>query len=182
MYAKNLSLLHAICLSETDAYHKSLSTKLEDYDPVRAASFLACYITSKAIIETGRDPVSERLENFDMLSVYQAYALIVYAYLVLPLAEDEVFANIEEDQIVIAKSLFSELETEEIVDIIDSGMRKFKLIGEAESENWVDFREEMNKSIIAFLVAGTDDSAPYQKEELIPVLGTYLSWLCESFS
>jgi hypothetical protein len=110
-------------------------------------------------------PADERYENFDMLSVYQAFALMTYAYLVLPLESEEITGNLDEDQIVIAKTLFSELGTEELVDIVESGMRKFTLVGNADAEHWVNYREDMNKAVIAFVVAGTDDAAPFEKEE-----------------
>ena len=184
-YSKNLSLLHALCLSETHtAQDAPLSSNLEDYDPVKAASYLACYITAKAIKEASRSPADERYDNFDMLSVYQAFALMVYAYLVLPLGSEEIVADLEQDQIVIAKSLFAELTNEELADIVESGMRKFHLIGDADAdaEHWTHFREDFDKAVIAFLVAGTDDAAPFEKEELIPVLGAFLSMLCEAFA
>ena len=182
-YSKNLSLLHALCLAEVrDELEAQPSANLEDYDPVKAATYLACYITFKAIKESGRIPADERYENFDMLSVYQAFALMTYAYLVLPLASEEIVGNLNEDQIVIAKTLFSELGTEELVDIVESGMRKFTLVGNADAEHWANYREDMNKAVIAFVVAGTDDAAPFEKEELIPVLGAFLSILCEAFA
>lgn len=180
-YSKNLSLLHALCLAEDLTEEDApLSSHLEDYDPVKAASYLACYITAKAIKEASRSPADERYDNFDMLSVYQAFALMVYAYLVLPLGAEDVVADLEQDQIVIAKSLFAELTNEELADIVESGMRKFHLVGDA--EHWTHFREDFDKAVIAFLVAGTDDAAPFEKEELIPVLGAFLSMLCEAFA
>lgn len=182
-YSKNLSLLHALCLAELrDELETQPSTNLDDYDPVKAASYLACYITSKAIKEAGRMPADERYENFDMLSVYQTFALMTYAYLVLPMASEEIVPDLEQDQIVIAKTLFSELGAEELADIVESGMRKFSLVGNADAEHWANFREDMNKVVIAFVVAGTDDAAPFEKEELIPVLGAFLSMLCEAFA
>ncbi len=182
-YSKNLSLLHALCLAELrDELETQPSTNLDDYDPVKAASYLACSMTSKAIKEAGRMPADERYENFDMLSVYQAFALMTYAYLVLPMASEEIVPDLEQDQIVIAKTLFSELGAEELADIVESGMRKFSLVGNADAEHWANFREDMNKAVIAFVVAGTDDAAPFEKEELIPVLGAFLSVLCEAFA
>ena len=182
-YSKNLSLLHALCLAEGRTEQDApLSSNLEDYDSVKAASYLACYITAKAIKEASRSPADERYDNFDMLSVYQAFALMVYAYLVLPLGAEDVVADLDQDQIVIAKSLFAELTNEELADIVESGMRKFHLIGDADAEHWTHFREDFDKAVIAFLGAGTDDTAPFEKEELIPVLGAFLSMLCEAFA
>jgi hypothetical protein len=107
---------------------------------------------------------------------------MTYAYLVLPMASEEIVPDLEQDQIVIAKTLFSELGAEELADIVESGMRKFSLVGNADAEHWANFREDMNKAVIAFVVAGTDDAAPFEKEELIPVLGAFLSVLCEAFA
>ena len=98
------------------------------------------------------------------------------------LCAEDVVADLERDQIVIAKSLFTELTNEELADIVESGMRKFHLIGDADAEHWTHFREDFDKAVIAFLVAGTDDAAPFEKEELIPVLGAFLSMLCEAFA
>ena len=181
-YSKSLSLLHALCLTESRDNVEALSSNLEDYDPIQAATYLACYITVKAIKEAGRSPVDERYDNFDILSVYQAFALMTYAYLVLPLGSEEIVADLEQDQIVIAKSLFSELSAEELADIVESGMRKFSLVGNADAEHWTNFREDLDKAVIAFVVAGTDERAPFEKEELIPVLGAFLSMLCEAFA
>ena len=108
--------------------------------------------------------------------------IFMFLFLVLPLAADEIVADLEQDQIVIAKSLFSELGAEELADIVESGMRKFSLVGNADAEHWTNYREDMNKAVIAFVIAGTDDTAPFEKEELIPVLGAFLSMLCEAFA
>ena len=125
-YSKSLSLLHALCLAESRHDEDALpSSNLEDYPPVEAATYLSCYITFRAIKEAGRLPADERYDNFDMLSVYQAFAMMVYAYLVLPLGSENIVSDLEQDAIVIAKSLFSELTPEELVDIVESGMRKF---------------------------------------------------------
>ena len=182
-YSKNLSLLHALCLAEHRSEEDALpSSNLDDYDPIKAATYLACFITAKAIKEASRSHADERYDNFDMLSVYQAFALMVYAYLVLPLGSENIVADLEQDQIIIAKSLFSELTNEELADIVESGMRKFHLVGDADAEHWTHYREDLDKAVIAFLVAGTDDASPFEKEELIPVLGAFLSMLCEAFA
>ena len=183
-YAKRLSLLHALCLAETRANQQepAPSANLDDYDPLEAATYLACYISFQAIRDAQRSPADERYDNFEMLSVYQAYALLVYAYLTLPLQSRQISAELEQDAIVIAKSLFSELTAEELVDVIESGQRKFNLIGDAEAEHWNNYREDLDKAVVAFLVAGTDENSPYDKEDLIPVFGALLSMLCEAFA
>jgi hypothetical protein len=182
-YSKSLSLLHALCLAESRHDQDALpSSNLEDYPPVEAATYLSCYITFRAIKEAGRLPADERYDNFDMLSVYQAFAMMVYAYLVLPLGSENIVSDLEQDAIVIAKSLFAELTPEELADIVESGMRKFQLIGNADAEHWTNYREDLDKSLIAFVIAGIDDAAPFEKEEVLPVLGAFLSMLCEAFA
>lgn len=182
-YSKSLSLLYALCLAESRHDEDVLpSSNLDDYPPVEAATYLSCYITFCAIKEAGRLPVDERYDNFDMLSVYQAFAMMVYAYLVLPLGSENIVSDLEQDAIVIAKSLFAELTPEELADIVESGMRKFQLIGNADVEHWTNYREDLDKSVIAFVIAGTDDAAPFEKEEVLPVLGAFLSMLCEAFA
>jgi hypothetical protein len=34
---------------------------------------------------------------------------------------------------------------------------------------------------VAFVIAGTDDDSPHDKEEIIPLFGQLLSQLCEAF-
>ena len=84
-------------------------------------------------------------------------------------------------QIVIAKTLFAGLPEAELMEIIDSGFNKFKLIADAEAEHWAEFRENLDKLTVSFLVAGTDDDSPHSKEEVLPMFGQLLSQLCEAF-
>ena len=86
-YSQRLSLLHGIHLAENREEGEA-STDLSDYDPLDAASYLACALTFQAIRLAERSPADERVENFDMLSVYQTFAMLVYAYLALPLGRD----------------------------------------------------------------------------------------------
>jgi len=183
-YSKRLSLLHALCLAETRSSHHEAapSANLEDYDPLAAATYLACYLTFQAIKQAQRSPADERYDNFEMLSVYQSFGLLVYAYLTLPLRAEQITPELEQDSVIIAKSLFSELAPEELVDVIDSGMRKFHLIGDADAEHWNNYREDLDKVVVAFLVAGTDENSPFDKDDLIPVFGALLSMLCEAFA
>ena len=69
----------------------------------------------------------------------------------------------------------------ELVEVIESGLQKFQLIADAEVEHWTEFRENLDKLTVAFVVAGTDDESPHEKEELIPYFGQLLSQLCEAF-
>ncbi|HSH73118.1 MAG TPA: hypothetical protein VK974_08695 [Methylophilaceae bacterium] len=183
-YSKRLSLLHALCLAETRSSNQEAapSANLDDYDPLEAATYLACYISFQAIQQAQRSPADERYDNFEMLSVYQAFGMLAYAYLTLPLGAEQISPDIEQDSVIIAKSLFSELTQEELVDVIESGMRKFRLIGDAEAEHWNNYREDLDKAVVAFLVAGTDENSPFDKEDLLPVFGALLSMLCEAFA
>lgn len=181
-YSKRIKLLHALCLAETarDATAKP-NVDLEDYDALAAADYLSCYVTFRAIQAAERSPSAERTENFDMLSVYQAYALLAYAFFTTPLVREDISPDFATAQITIAKTLFAGLSDAELIEIIESGLQKFKLIGDAEVEHWAEFRENLDKLTVAFVVAGTDDESPHDKEEVIPLFGQLLSQLCEAF-
>jgi hypothetical protein len=181
-YSKRIKLMHALCLAETshDGATKP-NTDLNDYDALAAADFLSCYVTFKAIQSAERSPSAERAENFDMLSVYQAYALLAYAFFTTPLVQEDITPNFAESQITIAKTLFAGLPDAELLEIIEAGFNKFKLIGDAEAEHWIEFRENLDKLTVAFVIAGTDDESPHDKEEIMPLFGQLLSQLCEAF-
>ncbi|HSI38509.1 MAG TPA: hypothetical protein VK946_05510 [Methylotenera sp.] len=181
-YSKNLKLMHALCLADTlrDDEAKP-NINLDDYDALAAADYLSCYVTFKAIQAAERSPLAERTENFDMLSVYQAYALLTYAFLTMPLAQEDISPNLQAAQVTIAKTLFAGLPDAELIEIIESGFNKFQLIGDAEAEHWAEFRENLDKLTIAFVIAGTDDDSPHSKEEVLPLFGQLLSQLCEAF-
>jgi hypothetical protein len=182
-YAKRLSLMHALLLSELRRDNDPQpSADLNDYPPLDAASYIACFVTFQAIRQSGRSPADERHDAFDMLSVYQLFALLSYAFLSMPLQQERLAPEIEQQQYVIAKTLFAELTDEELVDVIESGQRKFNLISQADAEHWQQYRQDLEKAVVAFVVASTDDEAPYNKEELYPVFATLLSMLCEAFS
>ncbi|MEZ0233220.1 MAG: hypothetical protein ACAH12_10305 [Methylophilaceae bacterium] len=182
-YSQRLSFLYALSFNELrQSQGDQPNTDLDDYAPLDAATYLACYITFKAIQQAERSPADERIENFDMLSVYQAYAMLVYTYLTLPLGEEGIEPEFDQAAITIAKSLFSALSNEELVEIVESGNRKYQLIGDAEQEHWMDYREDLDKTVIAFIVAGTDENAPFDQDDIIPLLGALLSMLCEAFS
>lgn len=185
-YSERLSLLYALCLNENrdDSQNPSPipSTNLQDYDPLEAANYLACYITFKAIQQAERSPADERIENFDMLSVYQTYAMLIYAFLVLPLGEEGIAPETEAAAIIVTKTLFAGLPDEEWAEIIESGGNKFQLIADAKQEHWVSYRQDLDKATIAFVIAGTDEDTPFEKEEVIPMFGALLSMLCEAFA
>ncbi len=181
-YSKRIKLMHALCLTEAlrdDEARPNID--LNDYDALASADYLSCYVTFKAIQVAERLPLAERMDNFDMLSVYQAYALLVYAFFTTPLARENISPNFQTAQITIAKTLFAGLPDAELIEIIESGLLKFKLIGDAEVDHWLEFRENLDKLTVAFVIAGTDDESPHEKEDVIPLFGQLLSQLCEAF-
>lgn len=180
-YSQRLKLLHALCLADTFDDDAKASIDLNALDAVDAAHYLASYLTFKAIHEAGRQPGHELHENFDMLSVYQAYALLLFAFLSMPLAQEDISPDYQTAQVTIAKTLFAGISDEQLVEIIESGLHKFKLIGDAEVEHWVEFRENVDKVTVSFVIAGTDDDSPHNKEQMLPIFGQLLSQLCEAF-
>jgi hypothetical protein len=56
------------------------------------------------------------------------------------------------------------------------------LIAEAESEHWLEYRENLDKVTISYLVATTDDDSPHSAEDVLPLFGQLLSQLCEAFT
>jgi hypothetical protein len=179
-YSKHLTLLHALCTAETLRDDQS-APNLADFNALDAADYLSCYVTFKAIQNAQRSPLAERSDNFDMLSVYQAYAMLVFAFLTAPLAIEKITPDFQTAQITLAKTLFAGLPDAELMEIIESGFNKFKLIGDAEAEHWSEFRENLDKLTVSFVVAGTDDDSPHSKEEVLPLFGQLLSQLCEAF-
>lgn len=185
-YSTRLTLLHTLCFAETFNDGAKPNISLDDYSAVDSAQYLASFITFRAIQESGRQPADEHQTNFDMLSVYQAFAMLVFAFLTIPLThEAESSNNIAPDltasQAVIAKTLFAGISDAELIEIIESGFHKFKLIGDAEAEHWAEFRENLDKITVSFVIAGTDDESPHSKEEVLPLFGQMLSQLCEAF-
>ncbi len=181
-YSKRIKLMHALCLADAlrDGEEKP-SADLDEYDALAAADFLSCYVTFKAIQAAERSPQLERSENFDILSVYQAYAPLVYAFLSMPLAREDITPNMQAAQVTIAKTLFAGLPDEELVEIIEAGFNKFQLIADAEVSHWAEFRENLDKLAVAFVIAGTDEDSPHDAEEVLPLFAQLLSQLCEAF-
>lgn len=180
-YSQRLTLLHALCVAETFADGAKPAMDLDDYNALDAADYLASYITFKSIVEAGRQPAQELADDFDMLSVYQAYALLIYAFLTMPLTQENITPDYQTAQITIAKTLFSGISEAQLIEIIEAGLHKFKLIGEAEVEHWAEFRENLDKITVSFVIAGTDDDSPHDKAEMLPLYGQLLSQLCEAF-
>lgn len=180
-YAERLKILHGICMSETHADGAKPSADLADYDALTAAYYLSSYITFNAITMAERQPKQELTENFDMLSVYQAYALLTFAFIATPLAQDDIKPDYQAAQVTIAKTLFDGIADEQLIEIINSGLNKVKLISDADVEHWNEFRENLDKLTVSFVVAGTDDDSPHTKEDILPLFGQLLSQLCEAF-
>ncbi len=180
-YSQRLKLMHALSMAASLRDDETPNTNLDDYDALNAADYLSCYVTFKAIQAAGRSPLEERTENFDMLSVYQAFALLAYAFFTSPLTREEINPDFQAAQITIAKTLFAGLPDAELIEIIESGLNKFQLIAEAETEHWVEFRENLDKLVIAFVIAGTDDDSPHEADEILPIFGQLLSQFCEAF-
>lgn len=180
-YSERLKLVHGACLAEAHADGAKPSTDLEDYDALNAAYYLASYITFNAISSAERQPKQELTENFDMLSVYQAYALLTFAFLTTPLAQEEMKPDFQAAQVTIAKTMFDGITDEQLIEIINSGLNKVKLISDADVEHWSEFRENLDKLTVSFVIAGTDDESPHTKEEILPLFGQLLSQLCEAF-
>lgn len=178
-YSERLGLLYGLCLAETGQL--SSLDDVPEHDALEAATFVACLITVSAIRELGRVPQEEK-HDLETLGVYQAFAMLVFVYLALPLQEEGMALDMTKGAVMIARSLFSELPQELLAECLESGDRKFQLIGNAEHEHWMSFRQDMDKAAIAFVVAGTDDNAPFDKAELIPLFGTMLNQLCEAFA
>lgn len=180
-YAERIKLIHGICLAETHADGAQPSTDLADYDALDAAYYLASYITFNAITASGRQPKHELTEDFDMLSVYQAYGLLTFAFLTTPLAGEDIKVDYQAAQVTIAKTLFSGIPDEQMIETINAGLNKVKLISDADVEHWSEFRENLDKLTVSFVIAGTDDESPHTKEEVLPLFGQLLSQLCEAF-
>lgn len=178
-YSERLSLLYALCLAETGQLDGP--EDVPEHDALEAATFVACLITVNAIRHLGRVP-QEEMDDLETLAVYQAFAMLVFVYLALPLQEEGIEPDLTTAAVMIARSLFAGLSPEQLAECLESGDRKFQLIGNAEHEHWMDFRQDMDKVSIAFVVAATDDHAPVDKDELIPLFATMLNQLCEAFA
>lgn len=179
-YSERLIFLHALFANET-LRDDEAAPDLSQYNALDAADYLSCYFGFKAIQMAGRSPLEERTENFDMLSVYQCYALLVFAFLTMPLKNEKIEPNFSESQVVIAKTLFAGLPEEELAEIIGSGFNKFQLIADADADHWKEYRENLDKIVVSFIIAATDDESPHDKAEILPMFGKLLSQFCEAF-
>ena len=76
---------------------------------------------------------------------------------------------------------FAGLPQAELMEIIESTFTKFKLIGDAEAEHWSEFRGNLDKLTVSFVIASTDNDSPHSKQDVLPIFGQLLSQLCEAF-
>lgn len=183
LYSERLLDLYAACQAETHPHAEvtEFSGDTEE-DAFAAATFVAAWLTLKAVQYLGRSPSEKRESDFDMLSVYQCFATLAFVILTLPLKSEDIEPDVVQGAMVIGKALFYELSDEACVECIESGLRKMQLIGKAEQDYLVQFRDDLDKAVIAFVIAGTDENAPFQIGDLIPIFGALLNILCETFS
>lgn len=184
-YEQRLRLMHQLCqaqarsddFTEAEAIAALANTDIED-----SAHYLASFLTFRAIQSAGRHPADELQSDFDMLGVYQCFGVMIYAFLFMPLTQDGMQPDYGRAQVTISKTLFDGLPAEQLAEIIESGFHKFKLIAEAESEHWQEYRENLDKVTISYMIATTDDDSPHSAEEVLPLFGQLLSQLCEAFT
>jgi hypothetical protein len=185
-YTERVKLLHQLCQIET----RQATGRSEDEaraafasaDVEQATYYIASFVTFRAIQAAERHPAEELQNDFEMLGVYQCFALMVYAFLFMPLTQEEHQPDYDEAQVVIGSTLFEGIAPELLAEIIESGFHKFKLIAEADAEHWLEYRENLDKVTISYIVAATDDESPHDAAEVLPLFGQLLSQLCEAFS
>lgn len=184
-YEQRLRLMYQLCQAQTRADGLSEAeaiAALENTDIEDATHYLASFLTFRAIQSAGRHPADELHSDFDMLGVYQCFGLMIYAFLFMPLTQEGLQPDYGRAQVTIGKTLFDGLPAEQLAEIIESGFHKFKLIAEAESEHWQEYRENLDKVTISYMIATTDDDSPHSAEDVLPLFGQLLSQLCEAFT
>ena len=184
-YEERLRFMYQLCQAQTRGGIQSEAQAVEAFANVEiedAIHYLASFLTFKAIQSADRHPAEELENDFEMLGVYQCFGLMVYAFLFMPLTQEGRHPNYDRAQITIGKTLFDGLAAEVLAEIIESGFHKFKLIAEAESEHWQEYRENLDKVTISYMIATTDDDSPHSPEEVLPLFGQLLSQLCEAFT
>lgn len=182
-FEERLRLMHQLCQAQAGyASEAEAMAAYADVDVEDSVHYLASFLTFKAIQSAGRHPAEELQADFEMLGVYQCFGLMVYAFLFMPLTQYGHDIDYNRAQVTIVKTLFDGLAPEMLAEIVESGFHKFKLIAEAESEHWLEYRENLDKVTISYLIAGTDDDSPHNHEEVLPLFGQLLSQLCEAFA
>lgn len=185
-YAQRLQFLHQLCLANATSAEQAGALLSEvDFDNIdveASAHYIASFLTFNAIQAADRHPAEELRSDFEMLGVYQCFALMVYAFLMMPLTQEDVTPDYNGAQITIAKTLFDGIPAETMAEIIESGFHKFRLIAEADAEHWLEYRENLDKVTISYMIAATDDDSPHSQADILPLFGQLLSQLCEAFS
>lgn len=185
-YIERLKLLHQLCqvetLNETKRSEEEARAAFANTGVEDAVCYSASFLTFKAIQEAGRYPGEELKSDFDILGVYQCFGLMIYAFLSMPLTQEGHQPDYERAQVMIGSALFEGIPPELLAEIIESGFHKFKLIAEAEAEHWLEYRENLDKVTISYMIAATDDDSPHSANEVLPLFGQLLSQLCEAFS
>lgn len=182
-YSQRLIDLYTSHQAETRGSHEVTEPSGDlEQDVFSSATFLAAYLTLQSIRHLGRSPAEERHGNFDMLGVYQCFANMVFVFLTLPLKREEIEPDIVKAAVVIGKALFFELPDEATMECIESGLRKVQLIGKAEQDYLVQFREDLDRATLAYVIAGTDEESPVRADDLIPIFAALLNILCETFA
>lgn len=185
-YIERLKLLHQLCqvetLNETKRSEEEARAAFANTGVEDAVCYSASFLTFKAIQEAGRHPGEELKSDFDILGVYQCFGLMIYAFLSMPLTQEGHQPDYERAQVMIGSALFEGIPPELLAEIIESGFHKFKLIAEAEAEHWLEYRENLDKVTISYMIAATDDDSPHSANEVLPLFGQLLSQLCEAFS
>jgi hypothetical protein len=185
-YTDRLKLLHQLCQAETlqltERSEEEAKAAFADTDVEESACYVASFLTFKAIQDAGRHPAEELQSDFEMLGVYQCFALMTYAFLFMPLTQEGLQSDYDQAQVRIGRTLFDGIAPELLAEIIESGFHKFRLIAEAEAEHWLEYRENLDKVTISYMVAATDDDSPHSAEEVLPLFGQLLSQLCEAFN
>lgn len=184
-YEQRLKLMHQLCQAQAGAGQPSEAQAKEAFanaDIEDSAHYLASFLTFRAIQSAGRHPADELENDFDMLGVYQCFGLMIYAFLFMPLTQEGLQPDYGRAQVTIGKTLFDGLAPELLAEVIESGFHKFKLIAEAESEHWLEYRENLDKVTISYMIATTDDDSPHSAEDVLPLFGQLLSQLCEAFT
>jgi hypothetical protein len=185
-YVDRLKLLNELCQVETQQVvgrtEDEARAAFANIDVDEAAYYIASFVTFRAIQTAGRHPGEELQTDFDMLGVYQCFGLMVYAFLFMPLTQEGYEPDYGQAQVTIGKNLFEGISAELLAEIIESGFHKFQLIAEAEADHWLEYRENLDKVTISYLIAATDDESPHTTAEILPLFGQLLSQLCEAFS
>ena len=183
-YAQRIIALYLIQQTESPQLDETreLLDNPDEAALIDAATYLSAMLTLTSIRELDRDPVYERDHDFDMLSVYQCFASLIFVFITQPLRDEDFAPDLVQASAILSKSLFSELSDEACAECLESGLRKLQLVGKAEQDYLIEFREQLDRAVIAFVIAGTDNDSPIEAQEIYPMFAALLNILCETFS